>query len=170
VGQQHEAELQRQGRMAQYRHQQEYLGRLREQHMRLQNDRHDYNNDPYFYTGWNYRYYRGGRYYETNQYGANLLREAVNYGYEQGFRAGQADRQDRWRPNYRDSYAYQDANYGYGGYYVPQGEYNYYFREGFRRGYEDGYYGRYQYGRYSSGKYTILGAILGSILDMELRR
>ena len=37
----------------------------------------------------------GGRYYETNQYGADLLRQAVNYGYDQGVRAGQADRQDR---------------------------------------------------------------------------
>ena len=63
--------------------------------MRLRNDRHDYDNDPYFYTDSNYRYYRDGRYYETNQYGANLLREAVNYGYEQGFQAGRADRQDR---------------------------------------------------------------------------
>jgi hypothetical protein len=67
-----------------------------------------------------------------------LLRQAVNYGYQEGFRAGEADRQDRWRSNYRDSYAYQDANYGYNGYYVDRGDYNYYFREGFRRGYEDG--------------------------------
>jgi len=41
--------------------------------------------------------------------------EAVNYDYKHGFRAGQADREDRWRSNYQDSYAYQDANYGYGG-------------------------------------------------------
>jgi hypothetical protein len=156
--------------MAQYRYQQEYLVRLRQQEMSLRNDRHDYNNDPYFYTGWNYRYSRGGRYYETNRYGANMLREAVNYGYQEGFRAGQADRQDRWGYNYQGSYAYQDANFGYGGYYIPQDEYNYYFREGFRRGYEDGFYGRYQYGRYSGGRYTILGAIVGSILDMELLR
>jgi len=53
---------------------------------------------------------------------------------------------------------------------VSQAEYNYYFRQGFRRGYEDGYYGRYQYGRYSGGRHTILGAILGSILDREVRR
>ena len=35
--------------------------------MSLQNERHDYNNDPYFYTAPNYRYNRGGRYYETNR-------------------------------------------------------------------------------------------------------
>jgi hypothetical protein len=46
--------------------------------------------------------------------------------------------------DYRDCYAYQDANFGYDGYYEDQGAYNHYFREGFRRGYEDGYYSRYQ--------------------------
>ena len=80
-----------------------------------------------------------------------MLRQAVNYGYEEGFAAGQADRQDRWAFNYQDSYAYQDGNYGYGGFYVERDDYNYYFREGFRRGYEDGYYGRYRYGVYATG-------------------
>jgi len=47
--------------------------------------------------------------------------------------------------------------YGYDGYYVDVTEYQYYFREGFRRGYEDGYYGRSQYGSYSGGKFAILG-------------
>jgi hypothetical protein len=41
-----------------------------------------------------------------------MLRQALNYGYEEGFRAGQADREDRVRSSYRDSYAYQDATYG----------------------------------------------------------
>jgi hypothetical protein len=75
--------------------------------MEIQNRRHDFNNDPYFYTGWNYRYYRGGRYCETNRYGANMLRQAVNYGYQEGFRAGLADGQDHWRYGYEDNYAYQ---------------------------------------------------------------
>ena len=96
-----------------------------------------------------------------------MLREGVNNGYQQGFLAGRADRQDGWRPDYQNSFAYQDANYGYGGYYVSQDDYNYYFRQGFQRGYSDGYYGRYRYGRRSHGKYTILGAIVGSILDMQ---
>jgi flagellar biosynthesis/type III secretory pathway protein FliH len=45
---------------------------------------------------------RGGSYYETNEYGADLLRQAVNNGYQEGFRAGEADRQDRWHSDYRD--------------------------------------------------------------------
>jgi len=170
IGQQTATELQQRGRNEQYRFQQEYIGHLREQEQRVRNDRRDYNNDPFFYTDWNYRYKRGGRYYETNQYGAILLQDAVNNGYEQGFLAGRADRQDHWRFDYRNSYAYLDANYGYGGYYVPQDEYNNYFREGFRRGYDDGYYSRTRYGRFSNGKYTILGSLLGSIIDMQTQR
>ena len=69
-----------------------------------------YNNDPYFYTAPIYRYRRGGTYYETNQYGADLLRQAVNNGYQEGFRAGVADREDRWRSDYQNSYAYEDAD------------------------------------------------------------
>jgi len=155
--------------MASYRFQQDYLARLRRQQVALQRAR-DYNNDPFYYTAPIYRYNRGGSYYEINEYGARSLRSAVNYGYAEGFRAGQAARQDRWTSRYQDLYAYQDANYGYDGYYVDQAEYNYYFREGFARGYEDGYNSRYQYGRYAAGRYTILGAILGQILDLQSLR
>jgi hypothetical protein len=169
--QQQTAMLRQQNRASQYRFQEEYLERMRQQQVRLDNDRdHDYNHDPYFYTAPTYRYNRAGSYYETNQYGADLLRRSVNYGYEEGFRTGEADRQDRWRSDYRDSYAYQDANYGYTGYYVDQDEYNYYFRQGFSRGYEDGFSSRNQYGSYSNGSYSVLGAILGQILDFQSLR
>jgi hypothetical protein len=94
----------------------------------------------------------------------------VNYGYQEGFRAGDADRRDRWAFNYRDSFAYRDANYGYAGRYVEQSDYNYYFREGFRRGYEDGFYRRAKYGRQANGKYTVLSVILGGILKLEVIR
>jgi hypothetical protein len=89
-----------------------------------------------------------------------LLRQAVRNGYEEGVRAGQSDREDRWRSSYTDSFGYQDASLGYTGYYVDLSEYQYYFREGFRRGYEDGYYGRNQYGTYSNGSFSLLGYIL----------
>lgn len=162
------AQLQRQHRTAQYTFQQQYLSRLRDQQQRIQSqDRYDYGRDPYFYTPPSYRYSRGGRYYETNQYGVDLLRQAVNYGYEEGYRAGTADRQDRWESDYEDSYAYQDANYGYTGFYVERDDYNTYFREGFRRGYEDGYGRSSRYGRFVSGRGTILGAVLATILNFE---
>ena len=81
-------------------------------------------------------------------------------------RAGQADRYDGWGYDYQNSYGYQDAAYGYDSYYVGMDDYSYYFREGFQRGYEDGYYGRNQYGSYSNGKFAVLGAIIGTILDI----
>ena len=93
-----------------------------------------------------------------------MLRRAVNDGYEQGFYAGQADRYDGWGYDYRNSYAYQDASYGYDGYYVGLNDYRHYFREGFRRGYEDGYYGRSRYGRRSGNNFNLLGTILQGIL------
>ncbi|MBP6003043.1 MAG: hypothetical protein KA746_06375 [Pyrinomonadaceae bacterium] len=114
----------------------------------------------------NYRYNRGGNYYYTSQYGAQMLQNAVENGYEEGFYAGQADRQDGWGFDYSNSYAYRDGTFGYDGYYVSMNEYNYYFREGFRRGYEDGYYSQNRYGNYSNGKYSILGTIIGTILEI----
>jgi hypothetical protein len=51
---------------------------------------------------------------------------------------------------------------------VDLDEYQYYFRQGFSRGYEDGYYSRNQYGRYSNGTGSILGTILQAILNLQL--
>jgi hypothetical protein len=154
--------LEQQRRLNQLRYQQRYLEQLRRDQLRLQQWRY---ND---YGPSNYRYSRGGTYYQTNQYGAEMLRRAVNDGYAEGFRAGQADRGDGWGSNPQDAYGYQDASYGYDSYYVDLGEYQYYFREGFRRGYEDGYYSRSSYGRYSNGSHSILGTILEQILGLQL--
>jgi hypothetical protein len=103
----------------------------------------------------------------VNQYGADQLRRALNLGYEEGVRAGQADREDRWRFGFQDSWAYQDATYGYDGYYVDLPEYQYYFREGFRRGYEDGFYSRTQYGTYGNGVFNLIGNIAQGILNLQ---
>jgi flagellar biosynthesis/type III secretory pathway protein FliH len=142
------------------------------QQQRRYGNTHNYNyrNDRFFRTPYDRRYNRGGTYYETNRYGVAHLQQAVQYGYAEGFRAGMADRQDRWRSDYERSDAYRDANYGYNGYYVSQDDYNYYFREGFRRGYEDGYNRRYQYGRRSNGRYSILGSVLAGIITFEMLR
>jgi hypothetical protein len=164
--------LQQQRRLNQYRYQQDYLSQLRQQQLALASQAaYDYDNDPYYYTAPTYRYSRAGRSYETNQYGADILKQSVNYGYEQGLRAGQADRADGYRQDYRSSYAYQDANYGYTGRYVAQADYNYYFREGFRRGYEDGYGSRSQYGApLAGGKAAILANVLTTILNLRSLR
>jgi hypothetical protein len=94
-----------------------------------------------------------------------MIQNAINRGYEEGFYAGQADRQDGWDFNYQSSYGYEDASIGYDSYYIGLDEYNYYFREGFQRGYEDGYYSQNEYGTYRNGKYEILGAILQTIFS-----
>ena len=159
--------LQQQKRLAHYRFQQSYYERLRQQQAQLPDDRYDYNNDPFYYTAPNYRYRRDGRSYETNQYGAEMLRQATNTGYQQGLQAGRADKQDNWRFDYKQSFAYEDANYGYDGRYVRQEDYNHYFREGFQRGYEDGYYNRRQYGTSTNGSDSLLGTVLNTILNLE---
>lgn len=159
--QQRERQLQAERRLQRWRFEQRYWEQRRQDQLRLQNFRYNDYGTP------NYRYYRQGSYYQTNQYGADLLRRAVNYGYEEGFRAGQADREDGWRYDYQSSGAFQDASYGYDGYYVDLNEYQYYFQQGFQRGYEDGYYSRNQYGSYSGGRYNILTQILSAILNLE---
>jgi flagellar biosynthesis/type III secretory pathway protein FliH len=154
--------LEQQRRLRQLRYQQRYLEQLRRDQLRLQQWRY---ND---YGPYNYRYRRGSSYYETTQYGADMLRRAVNDGYREGFYAGQADREDGWGFNAEEAYGYQDASYGYDGYYVDLSEYQHYFREGFRRGYEDGYHSRSRYGRSDNGGYSILGTILEGILGLQL--
>ena len=162
-------QLRDQRRNSQYHYQQQYYDRLRQQQLRFSSRNYNYYNDPYYYTPANYRYSYGGRWYETNRYGGDLLRQAVNYGYREGLNAGRADRSDGWRSDYRNSYAYEDANYGYNGYYIDQSQYNYYFRQGFQRGYEDGYYGRNRYGhRGSDGNYAVLAGILAVIVGLQL--
>ena len=168
VAEQQSVELQRQHRTAQYRFMQGYVSGLQQQEVALRDYRYyDYDSDPYFYTPADYRYYRGDQYYETNEYGIALLRQALNNGYRQGWLAGTADREDGWRPGYASSYAYHDANYGYNGYYLDRGTYNYYFREGFRRGYDDGYSSSYRYGRYSNGTRSLLGSVLNLVLRVD---
>lgn len=113
-----------------------------------------------------YRIYNNGRYYTTDNRGVELLRQAVNRGYQQGFRAGQMDRNYRRGYNYRGQSLYRSGNYGYQR-YVDSSQYRYYFQEGFERGYEDGYYTRNRYGNNSNGGLNILGTILQSILNIQ---
>lgn len=167
--QQQAALLQQQRRINQYRAEQQYLAQLRQQQVQLQRAR-NYANDPYIQTAPSYRYGYSGVTRETNQYGADVLRQAVNDGYQEGVRFGQADRADGYPANYTNNAAYRDANYGYSGYYVDQSDYNYYFRQGFQRGYNDGYYSRSQYGSSLNGQPSILATLLTSILGLTSLR
>lgn len=113
-----------------------------------------------------YRYYNNGRYYYTDNRGAELLQQAVNRGYQEGYRAGQADRGYRRGYNYRNQSAYRSGTYGYQS-YVDRSQYQYYFQQGFQRGYEDGYNSRYQYGYNSGSGLNILGSILQGIFNVQ---
>src|SRR5690606_6214058 len=95
-----------------------------------------------------YRYSYGGQWHSTSRYGADMLRDAVRRGYQEGLRAGRSDRHRRWDRGYRASRMWIDASYGYSNDYVRRADYQHYFRQGFDRGYQDGYYGRQRYGRY----------------------
>ncbi|HEX6125793.1 MAG TPA: hypothetical protein VFZ23_10525, partial [Pyrinomonadaceae bacterium] len=113
-----------------------------------------------------YRVNRNGTWYNTDHRGAELLRQAVNQGYRQGFAAGRNDRNRRIGMNWGGSTMYRTGTYGYRT-YVDRSMYQYYFRQGFERGYQDGYNSRYQYGTYNNGVANILGSILGSILNIQ---
>ena len=81
LAQQREAQLRQANRMAQYRYQQQYAQRLRQQQAMFASQQYNYGNDPYYYTPDSYQYTYGGNAYQTNQYGADVLRQAVNDGY-----------------------------------------------------------------------------------------
>ncbi|MEO7085456.1 MAG: hypothetical protein ABI442_21775 [Gemmatimonadaceae bacterium] len=166
AAQQRATELVQRKRTAEAVVHQQYAADLRQRQDHL-NQTHDYQHDPYVKAPVSYRYVRGGSSHETNQYGADILRQAVNDGYDQGFESGRADNQDHWPSSYSKTYAYQDANYGYEAKYVSQTDYNYYFREGFRRGYADGYGQKLRYGSVTNGAPVILGAVLLGILALK---
>jgi hypothetical protein len=159
--------LEQQRRLQQARYAQDYTQRLWQQQQTYRSASMDYNNDPYFYSAPTYQYSALGRTYQTNEYGAELLRRAINTGYQEGLRAGRADQLDNWQPNYRTTPAYQQPYYGYSGQYLDQDQYGYYFRQGVQRGYEDGYYNRQQYGNITNGTASIISTLLSSILNMR---
>lgn len=143
---------------------------------RMNNNRRVYNNGNYNVNnnGSRYRVYRNGTYYNTDRNGAELLRQAVNEGYRQGFQAGRNDRDNRRRASWSNSSVYRSGTIGYQS-NVSRAQYQYYFQQGFQRGYQDGsnsryqndYNGDYQYGTNNNGSLSILGTILSQILNIQ---
>jgi len=125
-------------------------------------------------TDGRYRVNRNGTWYNTDNRGADLLRQAVNEGYRQGFAAGRANRNSRRNNSWTNNNVYRSGTYGYQN-GVAQNQYQYYFRQGFQRGYQDGsnhqyqdgYNGDYQYGTNNGGTLTILGSIMNHILNIQ---
>jgi flagellar biosynthesis/type III secretory pathway protein FliH len=112
-----------------------------------------------------FRYYRNGRYYTTDARGASLLRQAINSGYQQGYREGQMDRRYGRGFDYDDSSLYRGGLFGYQS-YIDRSQYQHYFQQGFQRGYEDGYHSRMRYGTRSGSGFSILGNVLNTILNI----
>jgi hypothetical protein len=111
-----------------------------------------------------YRVYRNEGYYDTDYRGIHTLRDAVNVGYQQGHRSGRMDRQYRLMENYEYSPVYRQGVYGYQD-HVDREEYQHYFRQGFERGYYDGYRNDIRYGYQQSNTMNILGSVLNAILN-----
>jgi flagellar biosynthesis/type III secretory pathway protein FliH len=112
-----------------------------------------------------YRLYRNGQYYTVDYRGAELLRQAVNSGYQQGYQQGQLDRRYSRGGNYYNHNLYRSGTYGYQS-YVDRSQYQYYFQQGFQRGYQDGYNSQLRYGYRSGNSFNILGGILNTILNL----
>lgn len=164
----------RSGSRSDYRDWQQAQRRARQEYREYQrSNRTTYNNgngNGYGYGRANraggYRVYRDGAYYETNQRGAQLLKQAVNSGYQQGYRQAQLDRRYGRGGNYNGNNVYNTGTYGYQS-YVDRNQYQYYFQQGFQRGYEDGYNNQSRYGYRSGSSYNILGTILNGILQIS---
>jgi hypothetical protein len=112
-----------------------------------------------------YRIYRNGETYYVDNRGAELLRSAVNRGYQLGYQEGVNDRRYGRGYNYYENNMYRQGLYGYQS-YVTQDMYQYYFQQGFQRGYEDGFNNTSRYGYRNGSTFSILGSVLGSILDL----
>jgi hypothetical protein len=116
-------------------------------------------------TGRVYRVYNNGRYYNTDSRGVNLLRQAVNSGYQQGYQQGQMDRRYGRRMNYYGNSVYNNGMFGYQS-YVARDQYQHYFQQGFQRGYEDGFNSSNRYGYRSGNTANILSGVLNTILNL----
>lgn len=134
----------------------------------IRRNRNTWNNNG----NWNnnrgrYRVNRGGRYYETDQRGIEMLRQAVNRGYQQGYSAGARDkRYNRGVGYYSNDSIYRSGTYGYQS-HVSRDQYQYYFQQGFQRGYQDGYENTRRYGSRNGTQWNVLGNVLNSILQFS---
>jgi len=96
-----------------------------------------------------------GGYGRNGGYGYNVYQAAISQGYQAGLNTGASDAQrgQSYNPQ-RSHYFRNPPTNGYGS-YGNRGQYQQSFREGFVRGYADGYqrYGGYNRGRYSTGRF-----------------
>ncbi len=92
--------------------------------------------------------------YATRSWGSTHM--AFDVGYRDGITAGQTDQGRNVRSNYRATAAYQTADRGYRPSAGDRDSYTLQFRDGFERGYQDGY-GRSQYSTDGGGYFPATG-------------
>lgn len=92
--------------------------------------------------------------YATRSWGSNHM--AFDVGYRDGVTAGQTDHNRNVRSNYRATAAYQTADRGYRTSAGDRDSYRVEFRDGFERGYQDGY-GRSRYSTDGGGYFPGTG-------------
>jgi hypothetical protein len=110
------------------------------------------------------RYERNDGYYGRGGYGNrgyNVAQYAVEQGYRDGLNTGASDGQRGQSYNPQRSHYYKEATDGYNSSYGDRTTYKQYYRDGFVRGYQEGYR-QYGNGRYDRNYPTSRG---GSILD-----
>lgn len=113
-------------------------------------------------------YTQTDRYDQDDRYDRReVLRQAVNRGYQQGFSEGQMDRRSGRRMDYYDSGTYRSATFGFSRAYGSgmRDRYQRAFQRGFERGYEDGYNTRYRYGYRTNNGLQVVGSLLNSIIN-----
>ncbi|HEX8138537.1 MAG TPA: hypothetical protein VF544_13295 [Pyrinomonadaceae bacterium] len=137
-------------------------GRVDGRGPRTDRDDDDYDDDDYSRSRRSRNRRNDDDYYRNG--GSNrddIARQAIDYGYREGFRAGRDDRRDGRGYSYDDHNTYRDATAGYRSVYGDRDLYRRYFQEGYRRGYDDGYRNRSASGSGRSRVRDILGDILG---------
>jgi len=90
---------------------------------------------------------------------SEVRERAQRVGYDEGYRAGQEDRANGERSNFRDETVYQEATAGYQSQHGMLSYYRQQFRAAFVRGYEDGFRNRDS----NTGRRGI-GGIVGDII------
>jgi hypothetical protein len=110
------------------------------------------------------RYGRNDGYYGGYGNNNNIYQAARNQGYQSGLNTGSRDAERGQSYNPQRSRYYKDAAEGYNSSYGNRGQYQQAYRDGFLRGYEEGYrqYGGYR--RNDNNRGVGIGDILGGIL------
>lgn len=111
-----------------------------------------------------FRVNQGGRWHNVDNRQADLLKQAINDGYRQGFAAGRNDKNARRRMAWTNNSVYRSGTFGYQS-YVDRNLYQYYFQQGFQRGYQDGFNNQTRFGNGFNG--NVIGSILNGILNLQ---